>query len=190
MRFWLGAGLALLLAPAMAAGAFSIGVPIGPAAAVGAMLAAVVAALVSRPLFLATGFTFAPRRWIAVAAVIGTVAAGAQLIPLTLFMMGSARVEHSMKPSDPFRVRHSCMSSYAEAARFASEGSVNIYELSLYQPRHIGPLQVDPYHYPPPFLLLPQGLRVVSPEFGEFRALWFALPLLLLILAFVAAAIW
>lgn len=190
MRLWLGAGLAVFLFPAFTAGASGLGAPGGAAAAIGAMVAMVIAGLVSRPLFLATGFAFATRHWISVAALIGTLAAGAQLLPLTVFMMDSARVEHSMKPSDPFRVRHSCMSSYAEASRFASAGSVNIYELALYQPRYIGPLQVDPYHYPPPFLLLPQALRVVSPEFGEFRALWFALQLLLLVGGFVAGAAW
>jgi hypothetical protein len=174
----------------MAAGAFGIGAPRPAAAILGVVLAAAVAGLVSRPLFLATGFAFSTRRWIGIAALLGTVGAVAQLGPLSLFMIDAQRVERSMQPSDPFRTRHSCMSSYAEGARFASAGSVNIYDLALYQPRHIGPLQVDPYHYPPPFLLLPQALRVVSPEFGAFRALWFALQLLLVIGAFVAAAIW
>ena len=82
------------------------------------------------------------------------------------------------------------MTSYAEGARFASDGSLNIYERAPYQPRDIGPLQVDRYHYPPPFLLLPQSLRLVAPEFGAFRALWFAMQLLIIIGGFVAAAIW
>ncbi len=144
----------------------------------------------SRQLFLATGFAFATRRWLAVTAAAATIAAGAQIIPLTVFMTDSNRVEYSTQPSDPFRTRHSCMTSYAEGARLASDGSVNIYELAHYQPRKIGTLQVDRYHYPPPFLLLPQSLRLVTPEFGSFRALWFAMQLLIIIGGFVAAAIW
>ncbi len=144
----------------------------------------------SRQLLLATGFAFATRRWLAVTAAAATIAAGAQIIPLTVFMTDSNRVEYSTQPSDPFRTRHSCMTSYVEGARFASDGSVNIYELAHYQPRKIGTLQVDRYHYPPPFLLLPQSLRVIAPEFGSFRALWFAMQLLIIVGGFVAAAIW
>lgn len=190
VRVWLAVGLGLFLVPAMAVGAFGLGFPALGAVVVGAMIAAVVAGLVSRRLFLATGFAFATRRWLAVTAAVGTIAAGAQIFPLTVFMTDSNRVEYSTQPSDPFRTRHCCMSSYAEGARFASDGSVNIYELALYQPRKLGTLQVDRYHYPPPFLLLPQSLRFVVPEFGAFRALWFAMQLLIIISGFVAAAIW
>ncbi len=190
MRLWLGAGLAVVLFPVLAAAAFGLGVPAVSAAIAGAALAAALAGAVSGRLVLATGFAFATRRWLAAVAVIGTVAAAAQMIPLTLFMTDSNRVEYSMKPGDIFRSRHCCMSSYAEAARFAAEGSVNIYDVSHYQPRYIGTLQVDPYHYPPPFLLLPQGLRVVAPEFAKFRALWFGMQLLLIVAGFVTASIW
>ena len=190
MRFWLGVGLALFLFPAVAAGAIGVGLSPLSAGIAGASLAAAIASLLSRHLYLATGFAFATRRWLAIVAAIATVAAAAQILPLTLFMVDSNRVEFSMKPGDSFRTRHSCMSSYAEGARFASEGSSNIYDVALYKPRHIGTLQVDPYHYPPPFLLLPQGLRVFAPEFTPFRALWFAMQLLLLVGAFVAASIW
>ena len=183
-------GLGVFLVPALGVGAFALGLPPLGAVIVGVMLSVVVAGPVSRRLFLATGFAFATRRWLAVTAAVGTIAAGAQLFPLTVFMTDSNRVEYSTQPSDPFRTRHCCMSSYAEGARFASERSVNIYELGHYQPRKLGTLQVDRYHYPPPFLLLPQTLRLVVPEFGPFRALWFAMQLLIIIAGFVAAAIW
>ena len=190
MRLWLGAGLAVFLFPVFAAAAFGLGAPALGASTAGTALACLVSAAVSGYLALATGFTFATRRWLAVVAAVGTLGAAAQMIPLTLFMTDSTRVEYSIKPGDAFRSRHSCMSSYVEGARFASQGSVNIYDVSLYQPRHIGNLQVDPYHYPPPFLLLPQGLRLVAPEFAGFRALWFAIQLLLIVAGFVAASIW
>ena len=190
MRAWLGVGLALFLFPAVAAGAIGVGLSPLSAGIAGATLASAIAGLLSRYLLLATGFAFATRRWLAIVAVIATIAAAAQIFPLTLFMIDSNRVEYSMKPGDTFRARHSCMSSYAEGARFASEGSSNIYDVALYKPRYLGTLQVDPYHYPPPFLLLPQSMRVVAPEFAQFRAMWFAMQLLLIVGAFVAASIW
>lgn len=190
VRVWLGAGLAIFLVPVFAAAAFGLGLPAVPAAIGGAGLAAVVAGVLSRPLFLATGFAFATRRWLGVVAAIATIGAAGQVIPLTIFMTDSNRLEYSVKPGDHFRARHSCTSSYAEGARFASQGTTNVYDVALYKPRYIGTLQVDPYHYPPPFLLLPQGLRVVAPEFTQFRALWFGLQLALIIGGFVAASIW
>src|SRR5687767_9484622 len=110
MRPWLGAGVALFLFPAFAAGAFGLGLSAVPASIIAAALAALVAGVVSLRLFLATGFAFATRRWLAVVAVIATLGAAAQAIPLTLFMADSSRVEYSMKPDDVFRTRHSCMS--------------------------------------------------------------------------------
>jgi len=190
VRLSLTAGLSLFLAPPLASAGVGLGLPLAAAAITGVAVAIVLAAVLSRRLFLATGFAFATRRWLAVVAAIATLGSAAQAIPLTRFMADSNRVEYSMKPDDIFRTRHNCMSSYVEGARFASEGSVNIYEVARYQPRDLGNLQVDAYHYPPPFLLLPQGLRVVAPEFASFRALWFAIQLLLVVAAFVAAAIW
>ncbi|HWM70349.1 MAG TPA: hypothetical protein VNO35_27495 [Steroidobacteraceae bacterium] len=63
------------------------------------------------------------------------------------------------------------MSAYFEAARFAQMGAENVYDATLYQPRHIGALKVDSYHYPPPFLLLPRALRLITTDFFQFRAL-------------------
>ena len=141
MRLWLGAGLALFLAPPSASAAVGLGLPLVAAAITGVAIAIVLAAMLSRRLFLATGFAFATRRWLAVAAAAGTVAAAVQLFPLTVFMIDSSRVEYSTQPSDPFRRRHSCMTSYAEGARFASDGTLNIYERAPYQIRDIGQLQ-------------------------------------------------
>ena len=41
--------------------------------------------------------------------------------------------------------------------------------------RKLGPLNVDNYEYPPPFLLVPRLLGLVTPDFWGFRRLWFAL---------------
>ena len=83
----------------------------------------------------------------------------------------STQPAYSVIPGDPWRVEHSCMSAYFEAARFAQMGAENVYDATLYQPRHIGALKVDSYHYPPPFLLLPRALRLITTDFFQFRAL-------------------
>ncbi len=82
------------------------------------------------------------------------------------------------------------MSSYAEAARLLAEGGHDIYDLRLYQPRQLGPLNVDPYHYPPPFLLVPQAIHGVTADFWHFRALWFTLQALVLAGAIVLTCVW
>jgi hypothetical protein len=42
-------------------------------------------------------------------------------------------------------------------------------------PRPIGSFNIDAYEYPPPFLLLPRTLAILTPEFLRFRMVWFAL---------------
>jgi tetrahydromethanopterin S-methyltransferase subunit G len=54
----------------------------------------------------------------------------------------------------------------------------------------IGNLRVDPYHYPPPFLLLPAAIRLAAPEFAATRAVWFMMQSLLLAAAIVMLSRW
>jgi hypothetical protein len=53
-----------------------------------------------------------------------------------------------------------------------------------------GNLRVDPYHYPPPFLLLPGAIRLVAPEFVATRAVWFMMQALLAAAALVMLSRW
>ena len=39
----------------------------------------------------------------------------------------------------------------------------------------LGPFKIDVYEYPPPFLLLPRALRLVTPDFDRLRMVWFGL---------------
>jgi len=118
--------------------------------------------------------------WLAAMWVALCAAALLQLGRASVFAWDATRAEYSASPATPFRVEHSCLTAYAEAARFAAQGGVDIYDANLYRPggiaRHLGPLRVDPYHYPPPFLLLPAAVRAVAPGFFQTRVLWFALP--------------
>lgn len=113
---------------------------------------------------------------------------------VSVFMADVSRSAYSVEPHDTFRLSHSCLSAYAESARLLHDGDHNIYERSLYRPgnvaRELGPLKVDPFHYPPPFLLLPQAIRAIAPDFWDVRRIWFALQALILSGAVVGLAAW
>jgi hypothetical protein len=98
-------------------------------------------------------------------------------------------------------ISHSCVSSYFVAGQ-AVATEPNIYdEFKLYsfpqqdptaprKPRPIGSgyFGIDPYEYPPPFLLLPRALAIVTPQFLNFRMLWFALNGSLILTGLLAVA--
>ena len=128
--------------------------------------------------------------WLAVLAA-GTV----QTARASLYAQDPTRPEYSAVPGNPWRVEHCCFTAYAEGARFASARLANVYERSLYvpdpdRPRRIGPLKVDPFHYPPTFLLLPGAVRVLAPTFVDSRRVWFGVQALVLGGAFLALAWW
>ena len=55
-------------------------------------------------------------------------------------------------------------------------------------PRPIGPLAIDQYEYPPPFLVLPRLIAAVSGDFWGFRRIWFALNLAVIVAGLVIVA--
>lgn len=189
MRRVILAGLALWLTPVLAAGVFSFGIPFWPAVLLGAGLAIVLAAPASARLTATVAPTMAGRPGIAALASVLALAAIVQVAPLSLFMADVTR-ESCAAARDPFRMRHYCFTAYSEAARLASDGGVNIYQETQYQPRQIGPLTVDTYHYPPPFLLLPTAIRAVVPDFLAQRALWFSVQATLLLFCLLWIVRW
>jgi hypothetical protein len=73
----------------------------------------------------------------------------------------------------------------------------NLYAESVYRPRpepdkprkpNPGPFLVDVYEYPPTFLPLPRLMAAATPDFWQFRRLWFALNLAGVALCLVAIA--
>jgi hypothetical protein len=54
----------------------------------------------------------------------------------------------------------------------------------------VGPLKVDAYHYPPPFLLVPRAFRLITTDFFRMRELWFAMQALVLGSTVVGLALW
>jgi hypothetical protein len=109
-----------------------------------------------------------------------------QSIRLAGFMVDATRDGLSALPFDEMYPTHSCFSAYYEAARRVHEVA-NIYDHGLYLGR-MGPLFVDDYLYPPPFLLLPRALLLVSSDFFTLRSLWFIVELALLIAAMARLA--
>ncbi len=168
------------LAPVMAVAAGGMGLPGVVAVLAGAIAAGVLTfwwtprlAVVLQPA------ASLGRGWLLVMALIA-LAAIVQMARLSVYMHDWNRASYSVTPDNQFRVRHSCLTAYAEAARFAYARDRNIYELQHYQPRQIGPLRVDVFHYPPPFLLMPAAVDWVTPDFQGVRAVWFALQALIL----------
>lgn len=103
---------------------------------------------------------------------------------LTTFMVDPASTRNSMDPGDPWLVHHCCLTAYTEGARFASEGQPNVYSEELYANRRVDSFNVDLYHYPPTFLLLPMAIHALADDgFRAERAVWFSAGGLTLMLA-------
>ena len=187
----IAAGLLLLGGPLMV-GAIGLGVP--PAAAwipplVLAGLAVWSGRVPPLPLDLVRRYPAAAVIWVALLAVAATFS-----IRTSLFAHYPDAPRFSVAPGDQFREEHLCMTAYAEAARLLGEGTANVYAPELYRPggvpRRIGRFTVDHYHYPPPFLLVPVGLRALAPEFFDFRRVWFAVQVTAVVGLWLAIAWW
>ena len=107
-------------------------------------------------------------------------------------MIDPSQTHYSLFPGDKWFVEHCCLTAYSESARLAMDGEKNIYTPELYFGaefiknknfrQKIDGFNVDGYHYPPPFLLLPIMARaVVGGNFLDLRMLWFALGVLSLL---------
>jgi hypothetical protein len=180
----------LWLTPVIAVGLTGAGLSHVPAIVIGLVLAAAIGRWASGPLAATLSPVLVGRRVLTVTMMLVAAVAIVQIARESVFMADSTKPAYSVIPGDPWRVEHSCMSAYFEAARFAEAGTGNVYDAALYQPRHIGSLKVDSYHYPPPFLLVPQALRLIAPDFLQFRALWFAIQTLVFAGAVLALAVW
>jgi alpha-1,2-mannosyltransferase len=119
--------------------------------------------------------------------VIGALAVGVQLAWLTPFIIAPDRVTWTPSPLRPMPPTHSCGSSYWVAG-CAVTSTPHVYDDVLYNlpqadpsairsPRKLGRLNMDNYEYPPPFLVAPRLLGLVTSDFWGFRRLWFALNL-------------
>jgi alpha-1,2-mannosyltransferase len=192
MRRLILVALFLWLTPVLAVGAGGLGLSVVPALVAGVVLAALAATAASRVMAARLRTPVPPM--IVAALVLAAAVAILRFGALSVYMADVGRPQFSVEPDDNFRRSHSCVSAYAESARFLAEGGHNIYERHLYRPgtvaRQLGPLQVDPFHYPPSFLLVPLAVRIVAPDFWEFRRVWFAFQALTLAGAVIGVAAW
>ncbi len=132
--------------------------------------------------------------WLSILWLLIAIVSVLQIARLSVFMIDPTQTQHSLFPGDKWMIEHCCLTAYNESARFVSEGENNIYKKELYFGeefktnkefrRKLDGFNVDPYHYPPPFLLLPIMARaVVGGNFLDLRMLWFAIGVLSLLFA-------
>ena len=174
--------------PVFAVGVHAFGASFALSLLIGLALAASVAALTASPLADLLRALRAAPALLALTAILA-VAAVAQIAKISVYMADPSRTDCSFS-TEPWRVQHSCMTAYAEAIRFARAGDTNIYDVSLYEPRFVGPLKVDSYHYPPVFLLLPAAVHALRADLFGMRAIWFVLQCVALAAAIFGLARW
>jgi hypothetical protein len=190
MRNYVFVAVTLWLTPVIAVGLRGVGLSHVAAILIGLALAAAIGQWASGALAATLSSALAGRRTLTIAVMLVAAVAIVQIARQSVFMADSTKPAYSVIPGDPWRVEHSCMSAYVEAARFSEAGTEDVYDQTLYQPRHIGSLKVDSYHYPPPFLLVPRALRLVTADFFQLRALWFAIQTLVFAGSVAALAVW
>jgi len=121
---------------------------------------------------------------LSVAWVLVALLALVQTARLSAFMLDPAAHQHSIFPGDAWLIHHCCLTAYTESARLAADGDPNVYNEDHYVGRKVDGFNVDLYHYPPTFLLLPITVRAIAGgEFLAIRSLWFSAGALTLMLA-------
>jgi len=108
---------------------------------------------------------------------------------LTWFAFDPSKTGAAVYPFDQFYVQHSCVSAYFQAAKLGEARVPNLYDETLYAGT-LGRFHIDPYLYPPQFLLLPGAMLGITADFYGFRILWFVFELLLFVTAVLITARW
>jgi hypothetical protein len=127
-----------------------------------------------------------PTRGFTILAAAGTLVAAVMLVRLVVFAVSPAAPSGwSAAPWSEFITRHACSTAYWVAATSVGHAP-DIYAIDLYStgrdratgrllPRRLGAFNVDPYEYPPTFLLAPRALAAVTPDYAAFRSVWLLL---------------
>lgn len=129
----------------------------------------------------------------------------AQMTRLSAFMVDSSRLWGSAVPN-PSAANHQCMAAYVYAADLCRRGERNIYDERWYpafwtpfstEPEGVsspvnglGHWVLDPYQYPPPFLLLPRAALAITNSFEHIRTAWFVIQSLSLVVGGLMLAVW
>jgi alpha-1,2-mannosyltransferase len=123
------------------------------------------------------------------AGLVGVVA-DVQIARQSVFMYDPGYVSFARAAGSQWWREHCCLTAYTEATRFASSGAKNVYDAGLYRGRYLGQLKVDPFHYPPPFLLLPGAMSLAVGSFENVRALWFSIQAIFVAATLAGLAWW
>lgn len=103
----------------------------------------------------------------------------------------------SSSRSGSFLVHHCCLTAYLHGAILSLDPGANVYDMAFVgsapaplppSAECFSPFQLDAYGYPPPFLLIPRALFVVTRDFLSLRMLFSAGSLALGFYACAAAA--
>jgi len=104
----------------------------------------------------------------------------------------------SVAPWSAFMTRHACSTAYWSAATRIAQ-TPDVWDIKGYTlgqdpatgrliPRSIGAFNIDPYEYPPTFLLAPRALAAVTPDYVAFRHVWLLLNAVLVIAGMIVVA--
>jgi hypothetical protein len=195
------AGIAVALAAASSIFGYTIGMGLSGSWLVAALGAALAAGVIGAWFYARPFVPLDPAPWprsLVVISAVASIGALALYARIAVFMVHPELPAYSLVPNSDFEVTHSCATAYFVAARAAST-SPDIYADSLYtardddptkirKPLKLGRFRIDVFEYPPPFLLLPRALRLLTPEFLPFRTLWFGISGAFVLASMIAVA--
>ena len=136
--------------------------------------------------------TSTPTRGFVTLAAVGTVVAVALLVRLAVFAgYAEPPLAWSVAPWSAFMTQHACSTAYWTAATRIKQAP-DVWDIAISSlgqdpatgrliPRTMGAFNVDPYEYPPTFLLVPRALAAVTPDYVAFRHVWLLLNAVLVI---------
>ncbi len=106
----------------------------------------------------------------------------------------------SLVPDEPFLVRHSCLTAYMHGAILSTDPAANVYDIAIVNTSgrldaplpataaRFAPFTLDAFGYPPPFLLLPRAVLLLTGDFVVHRVLFGSASLALIFYACAVAA--
>jgi hypothetical protein len=130
--------------------------------------------------------TATPTRGFIALSAAGAVVAAALLVRLAVFAgYAEPPFAWSAAPWSEFMTQHACSTAYWMAATRIKQAP-DVWDIAISSqgqdpvthrliPRHIGAFPIDPYEYPPTFLLAPRALAAVTPDYAAFRHVWLLL---------------
>jgi alpha-1,2-mannosyltransferase len=123
----------------------------------------------------------------------GSLFALVSLGRMAVFLGDRSYESCSVLPGEPFVVHHSCLTAYVHGAILSTVPGANVYDeafVSFPQGAPLpptaalfAPFKLDAFGYPPPFLLLPRALLLLTTDFSSLRMVFAGASLLLTLFA-------